>query len=745
MLGELNPLDLPPGTMVQVWRIVRRIGRGGYAVVYEVENEGKRYALKLACQTERSLDPRQVDARAEREVACLQQLKHPHIIRMRAHGRWPDPSEGFLFIVLDYVDGFTLAQWSQQTGPTPREYAALFLKLFDAADYMHGKDVFHRDLSVNNIMVTKGGEPVIIDFGVADYATADQLTDGPIPPGTPRNRSPQAHRFWEEHRLTPGAHYVYTAADDIYALGADLYDLLTDPTPARNLDRPPLGGEVLEPPSPWRVTKGRVPADLSGFAMKLISPDLAVRYSVAKAAKRALEEFVGSEDPEWDAGSVHPARAQFPPERPGGAPVPVQARQPEGPREPPAVPAAGSAGPSLQPLPPVQEPPAMPPAGAALPSLQPPPVQEPPAVPPAGAAAPSLQPPPVQELPAVPPAGAAAPSLQPPPVQEPPAVPPAGAAAPSLQPPPVQEPPAVPPAGAAAPSLQPPPVQEPPAVPPAGAAALASPRRAWLRPKLAAPALALAALAALALAFLLYRPAPPQPPPVASPAPAEQPRASSTLAEKPTSRAEQLASRLPTQKEASPSVKQSDTSPTLTNGTPNAQQGQRASARRALIKKCATLVASVAWLEAGCTGVQTRPDPEDCPEDAVKAMRQELGWFLGGSTEVGILLDVTKGTVEEQRGQPPTVWKDGPVTGALIEADGNAPAGTRLDGHLWTTGDRIYGRYVRAHLPGGRVVPICLELGSDDYKPGIDKREGSKPGHTVGPRAGSGIAVERWR
>src|SRR6185503_7699574 len=313
MLGELKPWELPPGTMVQGWRIVRRIGRGGYAVVYEVENEGKRYALKLACQTEHSLDPRQVDARANREVACLQQLKHPHIIRMRAHGRWPDPDEGYLFIVLDYVDGFTLAKWSEQTGPTPREYAVLFLKLFDAADYMHGKDIFHRDLSVNNVMVTKDGEPVIIDFGAADYATADQLTDGPIPPGTPRNRSPQAHRFWEEHRLTPGAHYIYTAADDIYALGADLYDLLTDPTPTRSLDRPPLGSEVIEPPSPWKVTKGRVPADLSGFAMKLISPDLSVRYTVAKGAKRALEELVGSEDPEWDAGSVHPARAQFSP------------------------------------------------------------------------------------------------------------------------------------------------------------------------------------------------------------------------------------------------------------------------------------------------------------------------------------------------------------------------------------------------------------------------------------------------
>jgi serine/threonine-protein kinase len=675
MSAEVNPLDLQPGTVVRGWRIVRRIGKGSYAVVYEVETEGKRYALKLACQTERSLDPKQVDARANREVACLKQLKHPNIIRMKGFGRWPDPDEGFLFIVLEFVDGFTLEQWAEQTHPTPHEFAVLFLKLFDALDYMHGKDVFHRDLSLNNIMVTQDGEPVIIDFGVADYATADQLTEGPIPPGTPRNRSPQAHRFWEQNRLTRGAHYVYTAADDIFALGANLYDLLTDPTPTRSLSRPSLGSDVLAPPSPWRVTQGRVPPDLSGFAMKLISPDLGVRYTLAKGAKRALEEFVRSEDPVWHAGSVHPARTQFPPERPEGAPAPVQARQAEAPREPLPV----------HPLP-VQGPPVEPPAGAA----------------------------------------------------------------PSLQPPPVQVPPAVPPAGAAVPSLQPPPVQGPPGVPAAGAAAQLSPRHAWLRPTLVGPALALAAVAVLVLAFLLHRPAPPQPPPVASSAPAEPPPASSPLAEKPTSRPEQLASRLPTQQEASPSVKPSDTSPTLTHGTPNAQQGQRVSGRRALIKKCAALVASVAWLDAGCTGVQTRPDPEDCPEEAVRAMRQELGWRMGGGTQPFILLDVTKGSldIEEIRADLLTVWKDGPVTGALLEAEGKAPAGTRLEGHLWTTGDRIYGRYVRAHLPGGRVVPICIEVteqGGPDGTLGLPKEEGSRPGHTVGTKVSSGAVVKRWR
>ena len=78
MFADFDPLDLKPGQMVSDWRIVRRIGSGGYAVVYEVERDGERFALKVACQTERSIDPRQTDARARREVACLQQLNHRH-------------------------------------------------------------------------------------------------------------------------------------------------------------------------------------------------------------------------------------------------------------------------------------------------------------------------------------------------------------------------------------------------------------------------------------------------------------------------------------------------------------------------------------------------------------------------------------------------------------------------------------------------------------------------------------------
>jgi serine/threonine-protein kinase len=59
-------------------------------------------------------------------------------------------------------------------------------------------------------------------------------------------------------------------------------------------------------------------------------------------------------------------------------------------------------------------------------------------------------------------------------------------------------------------------------------------------------------------------------------------------------------------------------------------------------------------------------------------------------------------------------------------------------------GDRIYGRYVRAHLPGGRTVPICLEL-ANGGELGSTLEEGSKPGAPVASKVSGTAAVKRWR
>jgi serine/threonine kinase PknH len=382
---------------------------------------------------------------------------------------------------------------------------------------------------------------------------------------------------------------------------------------------PPLFGAV-PPPSPFKVTQGRVPLELSDYALLLLREDLGERPATAKDARSPLEAFSQCEGPEWRSTRVHPVSAQIPAPV-EGAPLPGRGGPPGG-------------------------------VGASIPT-------------------------------------------------------------------------------------------HPSALREAWSAPLKSMRLEWGRPALVG-LLALAVFAAAAAASLLHRPTQPEPPPVASSAPAQPPPPAPALAEKPTSRPAQLPSPLPTQNEASPSVKLPDTSPTLTNGVPSPQ---KASPRRVLSKaeRCALLVFTAAWLEAGCTGVQTRPDPEACPQEAVDAMEKELGWSVGYQ-QPAIVVDVTKGRTPRpliRDEDAVTVFNDGPVMGELLRAEGKAPAGTRLEGHLWTTGDRIYGRYRRAFPPDGRTVPICVELISGGDL-GLDKREGSKPSHAVGSKQVNGRAVEQW-
>lgn len=127
-----------------------------------------------------------------------------------------------------------------------------------------------------------------------------------------------------------------------------------------------------------------------------------------------------------------------------------------------------------------------------------------------------------------------------------------------------------------------------------------------------------------------------------------------------------------------------------------------------------------------------------------------LGWQVNGWTQFTITVDVTKGPMPKHQGYIPavfTVFKDGPVTGALEDAVGNAPAGTRLEGHLWTEAHEmvIYGRYTRAHLPDGSSVPVCVEL-RWGTSAGHIKAEtyGAKPGHALATKSAGAWATEKW-
>ncbi|QDE93644.1 protein kinase [Myxococcus xanthus] len=301
MLIGLSPAHLQPGQTVDGWRVVKPLGAGSFGAVYLVEKEGHHFAMKMAMHRASSGDAEQADARLLREMVCLSQVRgHANVVKVHAHGRWQHPTQGWLYVVLDYVEGYTLGEWVEKTHPTAHEVARVFGKLSGALAHLHSRGVFHRDLKLGNILVrATDGEPFILDFSAGDYTLAPELTDTPLPPGTRRYRSPEATRFLREHGDEQDARYEFKATDDVYALGVCLYDVLTNPQPVSETPRVLVGAQ-WPPPAPHALNP-RVPVSLSAAAMHFIERHPEKRAPSAEVMRRELDALLREEGEAWTA------------------------------------------------------------------------------------------------------------------------------------------------------------------------------------------------------------------------------------------------------------------------------------------------------------------------------------------------------------------------------------------------------------------------------------------------------------
>jgi len=323
MMNAEPPSFLKPGAHLDTYRIRRWKGGGSYGDVYECVREGRPYALKLSKHRQSSDDPGKTDQRLLRELVCLVQLDHPNIAKVLG---WTRTTAGYGYLVLEYVNGWTLADWLQETRPTFQQVLRVFAKLADALAYMHRRGVRHRDVSLSNVMVRKAdGEPVIIDLGAGEYSGAHELTDVPLPPGTNRYRSPEAALFFREHKNDPSARYDFPPEDDAYSLAVCLYDALTDAEPARRADarkapRLNVNSPTMAPP-PARKVNPRVPEPLSAWVERWLVRDLEQRRPALAAMSSAMEELGRMDGAEWQATVQPPSEeaATAPARPPAGA------------------------------------------------------------------------------------------------------------------------------------------------------------------------------------------------------------------------------------------------------------------------------------------------------------------------------------------------------------------------------------------------------------------------------------------
>ncbi|MCA9179725.1 MAG: serine/threonine protein kinase [Planctomycetales bacterium] len=216
-----------PGDMVDRYKLLQKIGEGGFGVVYMAQqNEPirRRVALKII---KLGMDTRHVVARFEAERQALAVMDHPNIARVIDGG---STQTGRPYFVMELVRGEPITDYCDQNKLTLRSRLELFQQVCRAIAHAHQKGIIHRDIKPNNVLVTVAdSRPLakVIDFGIAKATTAD-LTEKTLFTefrqllGTPLYMSPeQAQRSGVD----------VDTRTDIYSLGVLLYEILTGRTP----------------------------------------------------------------------------------------------------------------------------------------------------------------------------------------------------------------------------------------------------------------------------------------------------------------------------------------------------------------------------------------------------------------------------------------------------------------------------------------------------------------------------------
>jgi serine/threonine protein kinase len=253
-------------------RLLRKLGEGGMGAVYLAyqEAEGRQVAVKVLAES-LAANPSYVD-RFYREARSGALLNHANIVRNLAVGR--DEPTGLYYLVLEYVDGPSARQLLEQHGPlTVPDAVHIALDIARALEHAHSRNIVHRDIKPDNILLTRSGLAKLADLGLAKRTDeVSNLTAARQGFGTP---------YYMPYEQATNARHA-DGRSDIYALGATLYHLLTGEVPFAG----PSHVEIMQLKdvglfAPASDLNTDVPPALDQLLEKMLARDPDERYQTA--------------------------------------------------------------------------------------------------------------------------------------------------------------------------------------------------------------------------------------------------------------------------------------------------------------------------------------------------------------------------------------------------------------------------------------------------------------------------------
>ena len=262
------------GRTISHYKIIEKLGEGGMGVVYKAEDThlGRSVALKFLAP--HLVSNEEVRKRFLREARTAAALDHPNICTVYEIGE----AEGRTFISMAYLEGRELAE-EIAAGPMEVERVlALAPQFADGLAEAHAKGVVHRDIKPANLFVTLNGRGVILDFGLAQLASANsKLTREGTTLGTCAYMSPEQ-----------GMGEEVDAPTDVWALGCVLYEMLAGQAPFRGHYEQAIVYSILhEEPEPLGISSPEVEA----VVRQCLAKDPGERYQDGEALHRALREL----------------------------------------------------------------------------------------------------------------------------------------------------------------------------------------------------------------------------------------------------------------------------------------------------------------------------------------------------------------------------------------------------------------------------------------------------------------------
>jgi serine/threonine-protein kinase len=296
--------------------VVEKLGEGGMGVVYRAEDTKLRRSVAL------KFLPRHLAAHGEErdrfllEAQAASSLNHPNICTIFEI----DEVNGETFIVMELVEGTTLREWIQRKIREAEGYRKLAvqeaidiaLQIAEGLQAAHDKQIVHRDVKSENIMVTTDGRVKVMDFGLAKLQGVSKLTKAGSTIGTMAYMSPeQVEGLETDHRT------------DIWSFGVLLFELFSGKLPFQAVHEAALMYEIIntEPPALGTI-RPNIDDEINRIVMKCLEKDRTTRYQSLREVAADLRRFRrNSEGKKLDRSGAAAARAAAPDAPPAPKPA----------------------------------------------------------------------------------------------------------------------------------------------------------------------------------------------------------------------------------------------------------------------------------------------------------------------------------------------------------------------------------------------------------------------------------------